>query len=195
MQKSLLAFLCTLSLPCAALPAMAQTFPEQVGIVTASPDNQTSKDFAQAMMMSDKFVIVTSKLALDRSQNQAIHAYATDVIAAHRKIWRDMKRITDRSFVNRRITPPPVFDPDHAKMHRALLVINGPAFDRLYVSQQMQVQQEQLATLEGYAGGKTGYRPLQEFARKTVPVIRDHQAMLARISVGEPPISGPVASR
>ena len=194
MKKSLSAALCALLLPGAAIPATAQSFPDQVGLVTASPENRTAKDFAQAMMMSDKFVIVTGKLALDRSQDPAIRAFASDMIAAHRKIWRDMKRVTDRSFVNRRITPPPVFDPDHAKMHRALLTSYGPAFDRLYVSLQVQVHQEEMATLEGYAS-KGGYAPLQKFARQTVPLIRDHQAMLNRLHVDEPSISGPVAAR
>jgi putative membrane protein len=194
MQKPLLAALCTLLLPCAAFPAAAQSFPEQVGFVSSSPGNQTAKDFVQAVMMSDKFAIVTGKLALERSQNQAIRAFASDMIAAHRKIETDMKRITDRSFVNRRVTPPPVFDPDRTKLHRALLVSYGPAFDRLYVSQQIQIHQELLDYLEGYAD-KGGYRPLQDFARKMVPVVRGHQAMLSRIHLDGPPPSGAVAAR
>jgi len=194
MQNSLLAALCVLLLPCAGVPAVAQSFPEQVGFVSASPENRTSKDFAQAMMMSDKFVIVTSKLALERSRNPAIRDFASDMIAAHRKTWRDLKRVTDRSFVNRRVTPPPVFDPDHTKRHQALLVAYGPAFDRLYVSQLFEVHQELIATLEGYAR-MGGYAPLREFARQTVPVIRDHQAMLNRIPVDGPSTSGTVAAR
>jgi len=194
MQKLLLAALCTLLPPCAAIPAAAQSFPEQVGYVTSSPGNRTAKDFAQAVMMGDKFVIVTGKLALERSSNPAVRGFATNMIPAHRKIWADMKRITDRSFVNRRITPPPLFDPPHTKMHRALLTSYGTAFDRLYVSQQMQVHQELIATLEGYARDKNGYAPLREFARQTVPVIRDHQAMLNGIHMGQP-TSGAVAAR
>lgn len=194
MQKPLLVALCAVILSSTAMPAAAQSFPEQVGIVTSSPENRTAKDFAQAVMMSDKFVIVTAKLALERSSDPAIRDFATDMIAAHRKIWRDMKRVTDRSFVNRRITPPPVFDPDHTKRHRALLVSYGAAFDRLYLSQQFDVHQELMATLEGYVH-KGGYPPLQEFARQTVPVIREHQAMLSRIHVGAPSANATVAAR
>jgi putative membrane protein len=192
MQKPLLAVLCTLLLPCSVMLVQAQSFPEQMGFVTSSPDNRTAKDFVQAVMMNNKFEIVTGKLALERSQDPAIRDYATHVIAAHRKIGTDMKRITDRSFVNRRVTPPPVFDPPHTKMHRALLVSYGPAFDRLYLSQQMQDHRELMATLEGYTAGKNGYPPLQQFARQTIPVTREHQAMLDRIA---PAISGPVAAR
>lgn len=186
MQKSLLAVFCVVILTFAAMPAAAQSFPEQVGYVTSSPGNRTAKDFVQAMMMSNKFMIVTGKLALDRSQDPAVRAFASDMIAAHRKIWTDLKRITDRSFVNRRVTPPPVFDPPHTKQHRALLVSYGPAFDRLYVSQQIEAHQELMATLQGYAANKGGYPPLQEFARATAPVVRDHQAMLSRIPVDGP---------
>lgn len=186
MQKSLLAAFCAVILISAVLPAVAQSFPEQVGYVTSSPGNRTAKDFVQAMMMSNKFMIVTGKLALERSQDPAVRGFASDMIAAHRKIWTDLKRITDRSFVNRRVTPPPVFDPPHTKQHRALLVSYGPAFDRLYVSQQMQAQEELMATLQGYTANKGGYPPMQEFARETVPVIQNHQAMLSRIHVDGP---------
>jgi len=195
MQKWLLAVLCTLLLPCAVPLAAAQSFPEQMGFVTSPPGNRTAKDFVQAMMMNNKFAIVTGNLALERSQNPAIRAFASGMIAAHRKIGTDMKRITDRSFVNRRVTPPPVFDPPHTKMYRALLVSYGPAFDRLYLSQQMQDHRELMATLEGYAGNKSGYPPLQRFASQTVPMIRDHQAMLRRIQVDGPSPSGAVAAR
>jgi putative membrane protein len=194
MQKKLLAALCAVSLPFAILPAVAQSFPDMVGFVSASPENRTATEFAQAMMMSDKFVIVTSRLALERSRDPAIRDFAIAMIAAHRETWRDLKRVTDRSFVNRRVTPPPVFDPDHTKRHRALLVTYGPAFDRLYVSQQFEVHRELMATLEGYAR-KGGYAPLREFSRKTEPVIRDHLAMLDRIHVDGPSNSGAIAAR
>jgi putative membrane protein len=195
MQKSLLPALFLLLLPSTIPPATAQSFPEQVGYVTSPPDNRTAKDFAQAVMMSNKFMIVTARLALERSRNPAVRDFATHMLAAHREIWTDMKRITDRSFVNRRITPPPVFDPPHTKMHRALLITYGPAFDRLYVSQQVQAHQELMATLQGYAGGKSGYAPLEEFARQTIPEIRNHEAMLGRIPVNGPSSSGAVAAR
>lgn len=194
MQKRLLAALCAVLLPFAVLPAVAQSFPDMVGFVSASPENRTSKDFAQAMMMSDKFVIVTSKLALERSRDAGVRDFASAMIAAHRKTWTNLKRVTDRSFVNRRVTPPPVFDPDHTKRHRALLVTYGPAFDRLYVSQQFEVHRELMATLEGYARNG-GYAPLREFARQTEPVIRDHLAMLNRIHLDGPSTGGAVAAR
>jgi putative membrane protein len=191
MQKPLLVALCAVFLS-AAMPAAAQWHPQQVGFVPSSPGHRTAKDFVQAMMMSDKFAIVTAKLALERSQDPAIRNFASGMVAAHRKIETDLKRLTDRSFVNRRVTPPPVFDPDHTKRHQALLISYGPAFDRLYVSQQLQAHQELMETLEGYAG-KGELRDLQEFARQTAPMIRDHQAMLSRIHVGS--AGGAIASR
>lgn len=179
MQKPRLIALCAVFLA-AGVPAVAQWHPQQVGFVPSSPGHQTAKDFVQAMMMSDKFAIVTARLALERSQDPAVRNFASNMIAAHRKVETDLKHLTDRSFVNRRVTPPPVFDPDHTKRHQALLISYGRAFDRLYVSQQLQVHQELIETLEGYAG-QDGLRDLQEFARQTAPVIRDHLAMLKSI--------------
>lgn len=186
MQKPLPAALCAVLL--SSTPALPQWHPEQVGFVPSSPGHQTAKDFVQAMMMGDKFMIVTGRLALERSRDPAIRDFASDMIADHRKIETDLKHVTDRFFVNRRVTPPPVFDPGHTKMHQALLISYGPAFDRLYVSLQGQVHQELMDTLEGYAG-KGGLPQLQEFSRQTMKLIRQHQAMLHRLQAGGPSAS------
>jgi putative membrane protein len=191
-QKSLLAALCATLLHCAT--AAAQTPPEQVGNVTSQPGNRTAKDFAQAVIMSDKFAIVTGKLALERSRDPAIRDLASAMVAAHRQIEKDLKRVTDRFFVNRRITPPPLFDPPHTKRHRALLVSSGPTFDQLYIAQQIEVHQELMETLEGYAN-KGGLPQLQDFARKTIPVVRQHQEMLNNMRSMKPSTSDAVAAR
>lgn len=174
MQKSLSAALCAVFL--FSTPALPQWHPQQVGFVPSPPGHQTAKDFAQAVMMSDKFMIVTGQLALERSRDPAIRALASDMIAVHREIETSLKHVTDHFFVNRRITPPPVFDPVHTKMHQALLVSYGPAFDRLYLSLEMQVHQELMDTLEGYAG-RGGLPQLQDFSRQTMALVREHQAM------------------
>jgi putative membrane protein len=185
MQKPLSAALCAVLLSCPSTYALAQWHPQQVGFVPSSPGHQTAKDFVQAMMMSDKFMIVTGNLALERSHDPAIRDFASDMIAAHRKIETDLKHVTDHSFVNRRVTPPPVFDPVHTKRHQALLFSYGPAFDRLYVSLQAEVLQESADTLDGYAD-KGGLPQLQDFSRQTLPVIRAHQAMLHGMQAGRP---------
>ena len=58
MKKTLPAAVCVFLLLPVATEALAQSHPQQVGVVTALFDRRTGKDFVQAMMMSGKFAIV-----------------------------------------------------------------------------------------------------------------------------------------
>lgn len=178
MKKTLLAAACLMALaPFANLPAAAQSDPAQVGVVTAPPWNQTGKDFVQFMMMGDKFEIAAGRLALERSSNSGVRDFARNMINAHEQMDADLKEVSDHTIVNRYVTPPPAFDPRHQQMYTALESSFGPDFDRLYVNQQFDGHREALAYVEGYAR-HGGVPDLQRFARSTVPIIRDHLAML-----------------
>jgi putative membrane protein len=167
-------------MPFVALPAGAQTDPSMVGVSDSQPWNQTGPVFVQNMLMGDKFEIESSQLALEKSHDRAVRDFARDMIAAHSETSTDLKAIADRTIAGRTVTVPPMLDPQHMAMYHALESRFGPAFDREYIAQQFTAHRQALAFMEGYARG--GAVPeLQDFARHTVPVIRDHLAMLRSI--------------
>jgi len=179
MKKTLLAAVCVAAL-IPAVPALAQTDPAEVGVTTAPPWSQTGRSFVQHMMMSDKFEIAASQLALEKSGDPAIRDFARDMIASHREMGADLKAVSDATMVGNTVTPPPAFDPQHRDMYAALTGSFGRSFDRIYIAQQFDAHREALAYMEGYARNG-GVWQLQNFARHTVPVIRDHLAMLHAI--------------
>src|SRR6185312_210717 len=145
MKKSLMAAVCIAAL-IPLVPAVAQ--PSQVGISTGAPGAQTGRDFVQFMMMSDKFEIAASQLALERSRDPAVRDFAAEMIAAHRATSDDLKAVSDSTNVGRR-------------------------FDDNYLAQQRDAHRDSLAHLEGYIdNGRVA--PLQRFARRTAPMVRDH---------------------
>ena len=180
MQKPLLVAVSMLSLLYAAPPAAAQVDSRMVGTVTALPDNRTGKDFVQSTMTSSKFAIEASKFALNRSRDPAIQGIARDTIAFHVKFQKDLKSVTDRIFINRRVTPPPVLNTSQKKMYNLLEIKHGPAFDSLYTSQQLDTHLELLETVEGYAN-HSKVPKLQAFARRELPAVRDQLARLRGI--------------
>ena len=102
------------------------------------------------------------------------------MIGAHTESSTDLKAIADSTIAGRTVTVPPSLDPRHKRMYHALEASFGPDFDREYIAQQFAAHREALAYMQGYARG--GAVPeLQRFARHTVPVIRDHLAMLRAI--------------
>lgn len=177
MKKSLFAAVCIAALM-PLVPATAQ--PSQVGISTGAPGAQTGRDFVQFMMMSDKFEIASSQLALERSRDPAVRDFARDMIAAHRESATDLKAISDGTNVGRTVTPPPAFDPQHNDMYNILAASFGRRFDDIYLAQQRDAHEDALAHLEGYADNGRVWQ-LARFARRTIPVIKDHLAMLHTI--------------
>ena len=174
MKKSLMAAVCIAAL-IPLVPAVAQ--PSQVGISTGAPGAQTGRDFVQFMMMSDKFEIAASQLALERSRDPSVRDFAAEMIAAHRATSDDLKAVSDSTNVGRSVTPPPAFDPQHNDMYNILTASFGRRFDDNYLAQQRDAHRDSLAHLEGYIdNGRVA--PLQRFARRTAPMVRDHLAML-----------------
>ena len=179
MKKTLLAAVCVAAL-IPAVPALAQTDPAEVGVTTAVPWSQTGRSFVQHMMMSDKFEIAASQLALEKSGDPAIRDFARHMISAHREISDDLKAVSDSVLIGLTVTPPPVFDPQHRDMYAALDSSFGRSFDRIFIAQQFDAHREALAFVDGYARNG-GIWQLRSFARRTAPVIRDHLAMLHTI--------------
>jgi putative membrane protein len=167
-------------MPFATLSASAQSEPNMVGVTDSQPWNQTGKVFAQNMMMSDKFEIASSRLALDKSRDPAVRDFARDMIGAHSETSNDLKEVVDRTVLSNEVTPPPQLDPRHMSMYHALEASFGRDFDREYLAQQFAAHREALAYMEGYAR-HADMPELQRFAAHTVPVIRDHLAMLRSI--------------
>ena len=167
-------------MPFVAAPAGAQTDPSMVGVSDSQPWNQTGTVFVQNAMMSDKFEIESSRLALEKSSDRAVRDFARDMIAAHSETSADLKAVSDRTIAGRMVTPPPRLDPQHMEMYHALESRFGPDFDREYIAQQLTAHHQALAFMEGYA--RHGAVPeLQHFARHTAPIIADHLAMLRSI--------------
>ena len=182
MKKSLMVAVCIAAL-IPLVPAVAQTSPSQVGVSTGAPGAQTGKDFVQFMMMSDKFEIAASQLALERARDPAIRDFAADMIAAHRESSADLKAVSDGTNVGRTVTPPPVLDPQHNDMYHALTASFGRRFEDIYLAQQRDAHEDALAHLEGYIDNGRVWQ-LQRFARRTAPMVRDHLAMLNGIRGG-----------
>jgi putative membrane protein len=128
---------------------------------------------------SDVFEITTSMIALQRSQNPAVRAYASMLIDHH-------TRMTSTALANAKAAgiapPPPILDARRRALITQLLAQQGSDFDRTYLTQQVPAHQEALALMTGYASG--GDVPtLRQTAAGAVPTVQAHltqaQALLA----------------
>ena len=158
------------------LSAFAQSQPNMVGATNADPLAQSGRAFAQAVYMNDKFEILAGRMAVEKG-SPAVRDFGRDMIAAHTGSSQDLKAILDHNIVGGQVSPPPVLDPRHMQMYRALETSWGRSFDRIYLAQQRDVHEEALDVMHGYvANGRVD--DLADFAHHMIPVVEDHLAML-----------------
>lgn len=161
------------------LSAFAQSQPNMVGTTNAYPLAQSGRAFAQAVYMNDKFEILAGRMAVEKG-SPAVRDFGRDMIAAHTESSEDLKAILGSNVVGGQVTPPPVLDPRHMRMYRALETSWGGSFDRIYLAQQRDAHEEALDVMRGYVeNGRVD--DLQDFAHHMVPVVQDHLAMLRNV--------------
>ena len=125
---------------------------------------------------SDEFEIAEARMALRRTSDPHIRQFAQMMIQDHTQSTDMIHAALSHS--GRPIPPAPALGPEQDQMLAALRA-SGPAFDRVYIDQQVQAHQKALRVHSGYAQG--GEDPaLRHTAGMIVPVVQHHlQAALA----------------
>lgn len=143
----------------------------------------TATDFVQNAAVSDMFEIASSKVALQRSHNPDIKAFAHMMITDHTKTTAGLKAAIARSGQN--VSPPADLPGDKQAMLQDLQ--NAPAsdFDKKYMDDQVAGHQSALDLMSRYANDGT-IPALQAAAKKTGPLVQMHldKAKALRQSLG-----------
>lgn len=156
-----------------ALPAVAPaqvtapSDPEMAVPAAAMRDGQT---FLYAAGQSDVFEVTSSQVALKRSRNPQVRAFAQQMIADHTQTTNNALASSKAAGV---MAPPPVLDARQRAMIAELEGVPAGQFDATYVRQQLQSHRMTLDTVTGYARG--GDNPtLKRTAQATVPIVTQH---------------------
>lgn len=114
---------------------------------------------------------------MSTSRDPAVARFAREMVRDHSNSTAMVKAAAMRSGLHPR---PPMLDADMRRNLAMLRAARGAERDRLYVQQQKQAHQDALMLHQGYANG--GDAPaLRNAARKIVPVVQHHIAMLDRM--------------
>lgn len=137
--------------------------------------------YVRAAGESDLFEITSSQLALQRTQNPDIRAFASTMIDHHTSTTNTLLAAARAA---RMISPPAVLRPDKRAMIDQLNGQVGASFDRLYLRQQVMAHGEALAIHTSYAQ-RGDNAALRAAAAGTVPVVQGHlstaQSLQARM--------------
>ena len=137
-------------------------------------------DFVPMAAIGNTFEIQSSNLALQKSKNDDIRAFATKMGEDHSTAANELAAAVDQSKTG---TPVPMdLDAPHEAMLRQLEASQSADFDRLYLRMQTKAHDEAIALFQAFSrNGPDG--PLKTFASKTLPTLKQHRQMIDRIKV------------
>ena len=136
---------------------------------------KSATSYVVAAGQSDQFEIQEGKLAESMGHSRKVRAFGKEMIEDHTKSTQQVMSAALQSGLPE--MPPPPLRPDQQQMVAQLQAASGPAFDQMYVQQQLQSHREALALQKGYA--QSGSDPnLRGAATKIVPVVEHHLGQL-----------------
>ena len=136
-----------------------------------TPATPAAPDFVQKAAVSDMFEIESSKLALKRSSNPQVKAFARMMIKDHTESTAKLKAAIATS--GQSLTPPSGLPEDKQMALNDLANADAKAFDKAYLDAQVDGHTQALSLLTNYAAN--GDTPaLKAFAGAVVPTVQHH---------------------
>ncbi|MFC6592669.1 DUF4142 domain-containing protein [Deinococcus lacus] len=169
---ALLASCNTASEPATSIPDQPQPAPAVACGLAAAAVTAADTCFAQQVAMSDMFEIRSSELALQRSSNDAVKAFAQQIIKDHTEASAKLK--AKASSLN--ISLPAGLDAAKVADMQALQVKQGMPFDRAYAAVQVNAHVDAINLFESYLA-KGSNAELKAHAQETLPHLRHHLEM------------------
>ena len=131
----------------------------------------SAQEFVTKASIGNQFEIASSKIALQKSQNDSIKSFARQMVDDHGKTGDKLKDVLASSPSH--ASPADELDDKHKKLLDKLESESGNDFDHDYVSIQTDAHKETISLFEDYS--KSGQdMPLKNFAADTLPKLKEH---------------------
>jgi putative membrane protein len=134
----------------------------------------STKAFVETAAPANQFEIVSSQLALTKTKNKEIVAFANRMIKDHTEIGKNF--VTAMNKANTGISIPAGLGDDLDKIMARLKSEDGATFEADYIAAQTKGHQDAVGLFAGYAKGGDN-KVMQAFAKKTRPIIEMHLRM------------------
>lgn len=135
--------------------------------------SMTPTDFLTQAAESSMAEIQLASLALTRTQNPEVRAFAQQMIADHTKASDELKPIAAKKSA----TMPLELNSAHKSLAGKLTKMSGAEFDREYVNAMVEDHERDVQLFQAQAGVGTD-QEVKEFAAKTLPTLQSHLQMV-----------------
>lgn len=147
------------------------------GMAVQAQGTDQDKQFLMTASQGDLTEITLSKLALTKSSNSQVKAYAQRMIADHTKLESAMKPFADQMSV----PPATALNPEHQQLLDQLQPLSGADFDKQYMSD---MDTSHHATLDAFKSelSTTQDAQLKPTVMKGEKVVAKHTEMADKLS-------------
>lgn len=139
--------------------------------VPTAADESAAPDFVGKAGVSDMFEVEAGKIALERSTNPDVKAFAKMMVDMHTKTTADLKTAIASSGLA--ITPPSMLPDDKTTALADLRSVEAKDFDKKYLDGQVDAHQAALDLMTRYAQDGDN-AALKAAAAATAPIVQDH---------------------
>lgn len=139
--------------------------------VPTPADEASAPDFVAKAAAGDMFEVEAGKIALSRSANADVKAFAQMMVDGHTKTTADLKTAIAASGLS--ITPPTMVPDDKSTALADLRAVDAAGFDKKYMDGQVDAHQATLDLMSRYA--QDGDSPqIKAAAAATLPIVQEH---------------------
>lgn len=136
-------------------------------------------NFIKNAAIGNKFEIDSSKIALKKSSDDDVKAFAYKMVKDHHKAAMNMKVALQNSKASE--TPVPVeLDEQHQAQMNTLQQLSGTDFDKQYIVMQVAAHNDAVNLFQNYATSGDDQN-LKLFAGQTLPTLKDHQSHITML--------------
>lgn len=139
------------------------------GLGQAFAQDMSPQDFVNEAASGGMFEVQSSQLALERSQNADVKAFAEKMVADHTPNNEELMAIATAAG----LTPPAEIMGANAENMKAVQDATGDAFDKTYAEKQVAAHEAAVTLYQAYAEGGQE-QSLKAYAEKSLPVLQEH---------------------
>jgi putative membrane protein len=144
-----------------------------ISVNEAAAASRSAQDFVRNATSGNQFEILSSQMALEKSQDPNIQQFAKQMIDDHSKAGEQLKSTLPQSSVDPSVAGD-TLESRHQKMLDKLRSASARDFDRQYIKAQQKAHKETVKLFKDYS--QKGEDPaLKEFASQTLPKLEQHR--------------------
>lgn len=137
----------------------------------------TEKRFLEDVARGNMEEIELGKLAKEHAQNEDVKKFGKRMMDDHEKVNDELRTLADK----KGITLPKELPHTEQSNEDRLSKLNGPQFDKQYVSQMLMDHRKDIAEFQRQAASAKD-PDVKQFAQKTLPALQEHERLVANLA-------------